>query len=486
MLSIPILSRLSWEDYKRLSLAITLLFLEGFLRCGAWMASVLDFVRFRFFRWAPRIFRSFRDEEIEGRHDPMIKARTTPDLIRFHGYETDSHLVLTSDGYILQMFRILPRPRRDPPQHLLKGGQGSWQPVDPASPSSSPASSKRRLPTPRTGGRRPPMLALHGCMLSSEIWVCQRKAKKNLVLRLVEEGYDVWLANRRGTPYSQKHLTHKPYQDSFWNFSLDETILHDIPALVEYIISVTGEKRVALLGFSQGSAEVFGSLAFSRRLRRHVSCVVALSATAKPPTPRNPLIQSMVHWTPELLFLLFGRKSMLKSVYFWQSVLSPTAMAWLMDASMYHLFGWTNKNIRAQDKPLMYRHLFSLASVKQVAHWFQIMRAGRFQMYDDMSHTPSHQNVPSYPLGNINVPMLLFIGEGDCLADSAFLKANLDLDMAEIHVCERYEHIDSIWAHDADRRIHPRVLEFLESHCRRPKLSNGQSPVSLSRVPSLQ
>ena len=64
--------------------------------------------------------------------------------------------------------------------------------------------------------------------------------------------------------------------------------------------------------------------------------------------PQNTLIRSMVLWTPELVFLIFGRKSMLSSVYFWQSVLSPRAMAWLMDMTMRLLFGWSNENIRPQ------------------------------------------------------------------------------------------------------------------------------------------
>lgn len=456
MPSIPVLSRLTWVDYRRLALAIVLLVLEGVLRFCAWIlpVSLLDAFRFRFFRQFSCIFRGVCGKEVQELRDPMAKAKSTPELIRFHGYESEPHLVLTSDGYVLQMFRVLTRP----PTPADKGIT-----VDLPSPSSSPPSETMM----RSTKRRPPVLALHGCMLSSEIWVCQRKARANLVLRLVDEGYDVWLANRRGTLYSQKHLVHKPYQEQFWDFSLDEPILHDIPALVEYIISISGETKVSLLGFSQGSAESLGSLAFSRRLRKHVSCVIGLSATAKPPTPRNALIQSMVHWTPELLFLLFGRRSMLKSVYFWQAVLSPAAMSWLMDLCMYLLFGWHNKNIRSQDKPLMYRHLFALASVKQIAHWFQIMRAGKFQMFDDTAST-SCPVAPEYPIRNIRIPMLLYLGELDCLADRNYLKDNIDKDLAEIHICEHYEHMDSIWAHDAHMRIHPRILEFLETHCPQP------------------
>lgn len=380
-------------------------------------------------------------------HDPLSAATSTPELIEYHGYECEEHLVVTADGYVLQMHRILPaRP-------ALPEDDG-----DATLPSPEPSVSAAG-PSRGESAAGPPVLAIHGAMLSSEIWLAQRQAGKNLVLSLVDAGYDVWLANRRGTRYSQKHLLYKPQEERFWDYSIDETIIHDVPAQVEYILAATGHRQCALLGFSQGTAEALGAMAFSQRLHRRISCMVGLSATAKPPTPRNPFIHSMVHWTPELVFLLFGRKSMLKSVYFWQSVLSPKAMAWLMDHCMRLLFGWRNRNIKPKDKPLLYRYLFASASVKQIAHWFQIMRANRFQMYDD---TPPgrHSQAPEYPLRNITRPLMLFLGDHDCLTDAHFVETHLPA--AEMHLMAGYEHMDTIWSHDADQTVYPHVLQFLE------------------------
>lgn len=398
-----------------------------------------------FRRWIPRLFRGYHDEEIREMHDPLSSATNTPELIEYHGYECEEHLVVTADGYVLQLHRIL--PLRSPPKDESEGD---------ALPSPEPS-----ISGPSRSGRTtgPPVLAIHGAMLSSEIWLAQRQAGKNLVLRLVDAGYDVWLANRRGTRYSQKHLVYKPQEERFWDYSIDETIIHDVPAQVEYILAATGHRQCSLLGFSQGTAEALGAMAFSQRLHRRISCMVGLSATAKPPAPRNPFIHSMVHWTPELVFLLFGRKSMLKSVYFWQSVLSPKAMSWLMDHCMRLLFGWRNRNIRPKDKPLLYRHLFASASVKQIAHWFQIMRANRFQMYDD-APPGRHSQAPEYPLRNITRPLILFLGDHDCLTDAHFVETHLPA--AEMHLMAGYEHMDTIWSHDADQTVHPHVLQFLE------------------------
>ncbi len=52
MIKIPILSRLSWADYRRLGLAVVILTVEGILRFVAYLFPVswLDFVRFRVMR----------------------------------------------------------------------------------------------------------------------------------------------------------------------------------------------------------------------------------------------------------------------------------------------------------------------------------------------------------------------------------------------------------------------------------------------------
>ncbi|PJF17238.1 Alpha/beta-hydrolase [Paramicrosporidium saccamoebae] len=386
-------------------------------------------------------------------------------MIRFHGYHCEEHLVVTADGYILLLHRVLPKEGRA--RHATVESTKSVFP--------SPASSV----TGQTFA--PPVLLLHGAMLSSEIWVCQHATDKNLAFALLDGGYDVWLANRRGTKYSQKHVYYKSSETRFWDYSLDETIMHDVPALTEYIISVNGHRTISLVGFSQGTAESFGALALNRKLQKRVNCVVGLSATAKPPTPSNSFILSMVHWSPELVFLVFGRKSMLRSVLFWQRLLSPRALAWGMDQAMYMLFGWTNRNILLHDRPNLYRHIFALSSVKQIVHWFQIMRAGRFQMFDD-SPSKSHI-VPEYPLCNIQTPGIVFLGGEDCLIDEQFVVENLLT--ATVHKMPGYEHMDTIWAHDANILVFPHILEFLQQHAPHHSSKVGRAEPSQLAWPPL-
>lgn len=65
-----------------------------------------------------------------------------------------------------------------------------------------------------------PILIVHALALSSMHWLLNGD-QKSLGFRLADEGYDVWLANMRGTTYSRNHRYLNPNIDSdFWEYRL--------------------------------------------------------------------------------------------------------------------------------------------------------------------------------------------------------------------------------------------------------------------------
>lgn len=323
---------------------------------------------------------------------------------------------------------------------------------------------------------------------------------------------DVWMGNFRGNKYSHKHTSLKPSSQSFWDFSLDELAVYDIPALVDYILLATGRKSLSYIGFSQGSATCFASLSLNPSLNQKIDLFIALAATTVPRGLHhykgatdvffsysflgleNGLAAALINCSPELIFLFFGRGIFIKFVHFWMNVISPVFMASALDRSLRSLFNWKMKNIEQRQKLAVYQHLYTFTSVKQIVHWFQIIRSQRFQMYDDgitmigRGHIP-----PRYRLSKITVPRLVFHGECDTLVNIEntmrdccqlpgrcpsysspllptlrTLKASgssttVSEGSVQVIRVKHYEHLDFLWGKDVHVEVIDRIKPFFQA-----------------------
>lgn len=375
---------------------------------------------------------------------------TTPELALRHGLTVETHAVRTPDGYVLEMHRLVaPAPRR-----------ASAHPVD-----MTPSESSDGEGTGCELGRRakkPPVMMMHGAMLCSEIWVCH--PRHNLAVSLARAGHDVWLANRRGNRYAQRHDALDAGSAAFWDYSLDDTIAKDVPAQISHVLKVTGSERVALVGFSQGTTEILACLSRSHALRRRVSCVAAIAATAVPGALRSPVLRPVLLRAPHALYGLFGRRAMLSSVALWQRVLPPALLAALMRGAMAHLFAWRSARLPRADRAALFQHMYSPTSVKQLVHWFQIMSSGSLREYRGAENRDQRDATPYNltPVGR-EVRTLALLGGADSLADAPGLARDLAAPCGSVAVLPGYEHMDLLWAPDAPRDVHARVLSFISS-----------------------
>jgi predicted alpha/beta hydrolase len=64
-------------------------------------------------------------------------------------------------------------------------------------------------------------------------------------------GYDVFMGNFRGNTYGRNHSRLSVDSDEFWAFSWDEMALSDLPATIDFVLSVTGSLRIPIVCFSQ-------------------------------------------------------------------------------------------------------------------------------------------------------------------------------------------------------------------------------------------
>jgi hypothetical protein len=192
-----------------------------------------------------------------------------------------------------------------------------------------------------------------------------------------------------------------------------------------------------------------------------------------PPALSSGVVDSLMRASPNFIFLAFGRRAILGSTTMWQAILYPPIFVRLIDMSLKFLFAWTAVNITSEQKLAAYPHLYSFTSVKSVVHWFQIIRRGRFQMYDDEPAAPWHSisgngsryyQVAKFPTRNIRTPILLVYGGKDGLVDISVMRRELPRREGSLAVREipHYEHLDFLWAGDVAKRVFPVVFEALQ------------------------
>ncbi|KAK7207990.1 Alpha/Beta hydrolase protein [Myxozyma melibiosi] len=445
-MSIPFISRLRVLEWPQLIFGLLLVVLESFLRfVTSWLPSWMILI---FEKITRKIYATFLPAATRDRTvvHQIYEAPDFVNLCAIFGYRAEEHIVMTRDGYLLGVHRIcktkaeLARERSSSSDSDTAGSQDSKP--------------------------KPVVYLHHGLLMNSEIWVCLTEAQRCLPFILVELGYDVWLGNNRGNKYSKKHVTHSPEENKFWDFSMDEFALYDIPDTIDYILDTSGQSSLAYIGFSQGSAQAFAALSLHPKLNDKVKVFVALAPAMAPHGLRIGIVDALVKASPTLMYLFFGRKAILSSAIFWQSIMYPPLFVRLIDSSLIFLFDWHGDNITLHQKIASYAHLYSFASVKTVVHWFQIMRHRCFQMFDDDLSTPlrlygnAFYKVAQFPTRNIRSPIYLIYGTKDSLVDIDTMLDELPPHATAIPV-EGHEHLDIIWGADVGKVVIPHVLRIL-------------------------
>lgn len=173
------------------------------------------------------------------------------------------HHVTTGDGYILELHRI-PHRRNDGPN---------------------------RRPF------KPPVLIVHGLLDSSATWVLSNP-QNALAYALVDAGYDVWLGNCRGNTYSRNHTHLNPdgrrrERQRFWSFSWHEIALHDLPAMIDYVLDQTRWKQLHYIGHSQGTTAFFILCSERPEYNRKILLMNALAPVAFMSNLRSPIMRAV-------------------------------------------------------------------------------------------------------------------------------------------------------------------------------------------------
>ncbi|EPY49914.1 triglyceride lipase-cholesterol esterase [Schizosaccharomyces cryophilus OY26] len=433
MLRLPFIRRLKWNEYVSLFLGILFVTFEKLLSGVVFAIHII--LRPIWTNYIKRMTKRYPEKH----QSPFVeRARAIHDaddirqMCNISGYNVEEHLVRTQDDYILCIHRI----SKDKP-------------------------GKIGMPIPK---KLPVVYCHHGLLMNSEVWVCNIDQRNCLVYQLVDQGYDVWLGNNRGNKYSRQHLRFDSTDVDFWNFSIDDFAHYDIPDTIDYILKTSEQKQLTYIGFSQGTAQAFAALSVQPLLNEKVNSFIALAPAMSPKGLHNRIVDAFVKARPSILFFLFGRKSILPSAGFWQSILPNVLFNRILSFCLAQLFNWSCESMSPLQRHASFAHLYSYTSVKCLVHWFQIMRSAEFRMYDNdqivHDYFSKHYRAARFPTKNIRTPILLFWGDSDSLVDIQPMLNSLP-PMAEQIRIPGYEHLDMIWADTTHKYVIPSVLERL-------------------------
>lgn len=99
----------------------------------------------------------------------------------------------------------------------------------------------------------------------------------SLAFVLATHGYDVWLANYRGSIYSTNHTRFSVSSKEFWSFSIDEMVKYDLPAEIDYILEQTNQSSIGFIGHSQGNLMMFALLSINDDYTEKIQPFISLS-----------------------------------------------------------------------------------------------------------------------------------------------------------------------------------------------------------------
>ncbi|XP_074604133.1 gastric triacylglycerol lipase-like [Brevipalpus obovatus] len=347
--------------------------------------------------------------------------RNTVELIESRGYIAQTHKVETSDSYILTVYRIVNKSKTGSP------------------------------PQPRR-----PVVLQHGLLMSSDDFLIASPGggmvkdnvtgemipSSNLGFVLAAYGYDVWLPNIRGNRYSLEHKFIPSTDHRFWQFSYDEMIEYDTPAIIAYVLGVTKRKKLAWVGHSQGGLMIYGHLSQHPEQSVKIKPFIGLAPVTRVIKPSMVVkLISRLYFLGEAFFsarelLDFGSSTtdMMKSA-------CETIGEGLCSNLYFMVMGVKPTNhMNLTRMPVFIAHMPAGTSIRDIYHYGQNVKSGTFRKYDFGfknlliygGFTP-----PTYDLSKIpNRYIVLWSAPNDALSTPESIQ--FIRDSLKVRACEQF------------------------------------------------
>ncbi|EFN72780.1 Lipase 3 [Camponotus floridanus] len=371
---------------------------------------------------------------------------STLELVNKYNYNGQLHEVITSDGYILELHRLIGRVN----------------------------SSDSKV-------QKPIAFLMPGLMCSSSAWVVSGP-EKGLAYILSDAGYDVWLGNARGTLYSRKHVSLSTFDKEYWDFSWHETGIRDLPAMIDHILETTGQEKLFYLGHSQGTTNFFVMATEMPEYQNKIQAMFAMAPVAYCGKVSSALMQLLARLTNSIttMMKLIGLYEFEPTgegmKVFQELICREDAITQPFCSNMLFLItGFDKEQFNNTLLPIILGHAPAGASTKQMVHFAQLVKSGGFitsgefrqfdygLLYNKIKYGSFRP--PIYDLKKIHVPVSLHYGSNDWIADVKDvdkLYTKLGNPFGKFRVpYDKFNHLDFLWAKDVKSLLYDKILSLM-------------------------
>ncbi|WWD07856.1 hypothetical protein V865_005963 [Kwoniella europaea PYCC6329] len=371
------------------------------------------------------------DDENYWKKEGKKISKDPSDYARQVGMDIEHQTVETEDGYYLKMHKVI-----DPKAEPRSDGRGGF-----------------------------PVLILHGLFQSSGSFVTSED--RSLAFWLAKNGgYQVYLGNTRGV-FDMGHRNFSRNDPRFWDWTIRELAMYDLPALVEHVCRETGYDKIAFIGHSQGNGLAFISLSLGMcpSLGKKLSVFIALAPAvyAGPLTHGFPFtaLNKMEWSTWKRFFGVLDFIPLMRWAYDYAPARLFATLGYIMFA---FLFGWTDANWLHRRKTKMFRFTPTPVSSASIFWWCgKGGFADRKCTLDDSLERWFDNRFP---------PLSIYHGGRDYLVLAEPLiermeKKEKDVKVIKVTKLDKSEHCDFYWAAEAVEWAYLSFMDDIEST--RPK-----------------
>ncbi|CAH0397645.1 unnamed protein product [Chilo suppressalis] len=356
---------------------------------------------------------------------------TVPQLVESAGYPVEKHYAHTSDGYILQVYRI-------------PHGKGTNQ----------------------MDGEKKAIVLFHGLIGGCDNFIIMGP-RKSLAYYLADAGYDVWLANLRGNFYtSHRTLTRK--DPAFWKYSFDEHGKYDAPAIIDKILEVTGLSRVLYIGHSMGFTTLLTMLAQRPEYNDKLIAGVGLA-----PAAYLNNIQRFVHFvTNNIKLHKILHELDVGAIKIPRKYLKALSKYCTSEKNLDHclnfVYSIVGDDYGQHDLNMSNVMIMRIqpASTQQILHYAKLAETGVLTSWED----GFEGRVKPYNLSNIRTPVSLWYGENDKLtATPEILRLARELNetgalhsVRPVPQWKKFNHLDFVYAKDVGKILNTPLVAHVK------------------------